>query len=120
MADILEFTYEVSGDDFTRAGRQRRVIRSIVKAYKDYTPVKVLKTIGTIRKSVKTNLTKNDLKWYAKRSGRFFDYKFKERGVPEPGEWQSGTSAGGAWIIQLNDFKKLKSDIQHFIYEDLK
>ncbi len=108
------------GDDFTRAGRQRRVIRSIVKAYKDYTPVKVLKTIGTIRKSVKTNLTKKDLKWYAKRSGRFFDYKFKERGVPEPGEWQSGTSAGGAWIIQLNDFKKLKSDIQHFIYEDLK
>ncbi len=28
--------------------------------------------------------------------------------------------AGGAWIIHLNDFGKLKSDIQKYIYEDIK
>lgn len=108
------------GDDFTRSARQRRVIRSLVKAYKTYTPLKVLSTIKVLRKKVKTNLSGSDFKWYAEHSTRFFGYKFKERGVPEAGEWQSGTSSGGAWIIQLNDFKKLKSDVQHFIYEDLK
>lgn len=108
------------GNDFTRGARQRRVIRSLVKAYKSYTPLKVLATINTLKKKVKTDLTKSDFKWYADHSGKFFGYKFKERSVPGDGEWQSGTSSGGAWIIQLNDFNKLKSDVQHYIYEDLK
>lgn len=108
------------GDDFTRSGRQRRVIRSIVGDYKNYTPTKILSVINTLRKSVKTNLTASDFKWYARHSTRFFGFKFKERCVPQAGEWQSGTSAGGAWIIQLNNFTQLKSDVQHFIYEDLK
>lgn len=109
-----------SGSDFTRAARQRRVIRSLVKAYKKYTPAKVLATINLLKKYVKTDLTKSDFKWYAEHSPKFFKYKFKERGVPGDGEWQSGTSSGGSWIIKLNDFDKLKSDIQHYIYKDLK
>ncbi len=108
-----------SGNDFTRTGRQRRVIRSLVKTYKNYTPEKVLSTINILKKSVKTDLTKEDFKWYAQHSPKFFGFKFKERCVPEDGEWQSGYSSGGAWIIQLNDFNKLKSDVQHFIYEDI-
>lgn len=109
-----------SGNDFTRSARQRRVIRSLVKTYKNLTPAKVLKTIKALRNNVKTDLSGSDFKWYAAHSPKFFGYKFKERGVPGDGEWQSGTSSGGAWIIQLNDFNKLKSDVQHFIYEDLK
>lgn len=108
------------GNDFTRGARQRRLIRSLVKSYESYTPIKALATIKTLKKHVKTDLTMSDFKWYAKRCKRFFGYKFKERSVPGDGEWQSGTSSGGAWIIQLNDFKKLKSDVQHYIYEDLK
>ncbi len=107
------------GNDFTRSARQRRVIRSLVSTYKNYTPSKVLSTIKILKKSVKTNIKGSEFKWYAERAPRFFGFKFKERGVPGDGEWQSGTSAGGAWIIQLNDFNKLKSDVQHFIYEDL-
>lgn len=109
-----------SGNDFTRTGRQRRVIQSLVTTYSNYTPDKVLATIRAIKSNVKTNLTSDDFKWYAERSGKFFSYKFKERCVPDDGEWQSGYSGGGAWIIQINDFGKLKSDIQKFIYEDIK
>ncbi len=108
------------GNDFTRSARQRRVIRSLVGTYKNYTPSKVLSTINILKKSVKTDLTAADFKWYAVHSPKFFGFKFKERSVPGDGEWQSGTSSGGAWIIQLNDFNKLKSDVQHFIYQDLK
>lgn len=109
-----------SGDDFTRTGRQRRVIQSLVTTYSNYTPDKVLATIKALKANVKTNLTSDDFKWYAERSIKFFGYKFKERCVPDDGEWQSGYSSGGAWIIQLNDFDKLKSDIQKYIYEDIK
>ena len=109
-----------SGDDFVRTSRQRRVIQAITDSYKTYTPVKVLATLNTLKEHVKTDLKASDLKWFAERSGKFFGYKFKERCVPQDGEWQSGTSDGGAWIIQLNDFSKLKSDIQKFIFEDLK
>lgn len=109
-----------SGDDFVRTSRQRRVIQALVDTYKTYTPVKVLQTLKTLSGKVKTDLTVSDFKWYADRSTKFFTYKFKERCVPQDGEWQSGYSDGGAWIIQLNDFAKLKSDIQKFIYEDLK
>ncbi len=109
-----------SGNDFTRTGRQRRVIQSIASTYSNYTPSKVLSTINILRKSVKTDLTSEDFKWYAERCTKFFGYKFAERCVPTDGEWQSGYSAGGAWIISLNNFPKLKSDIQKFIYEDIK
>ena len=109
-----------SGDDFVRTSRQRRVIQALVDTYKTYTPVKVLSTLNALKGSVRTNLTEKDLKWYAERSVRFFTYKFRERCVPQDGEWQSGYSSGGAWIIKLNDFSKLKSDIQKYIYEDLK
>ncbi len=108
------------GDDFTRSARQRRVIRSLVGTYKNYTPDKVLSTIRILRKKVKTNLTGEEFKWFASNSTRFFGFKFQERCVPQAGEWQSGTSAGGAWIIQLYNFPKLKSDVRHFIYEDYK
>ncbi len=108
------------GDDFTRSGRQRRVIRSIVGDYRNYSPSKILSVLYTLKKNVKTNLTADDLKWYAQHSTRFLGFKFQERCVPQAGEWQQGTSAGGAWIIQLNNFNQLKSDIQHYIYEDLK
>lgn len=109
-----------SGDDFMRTGRQRKVIQALVDTYKTYTPVKVLATLNVLNDKVKTDLTASDFAWYADRSPKFFKFKFKERCVPQEGEWQSGTGTGGAWIIQLNDFDKLKSDIQHFIYEDLK
>jgi LCP family protein required for cell wall assembly len=109
-----------SGNDFVRTARQRRVIQSLVSTYKNYTPSKVLSTLNILKKNVKTNLTKKDFKWFAERSPRFFKFKFKQRCVPGDGEWQSGTSSGGAWIIQINDFKKLKKDIQTNIYEDLK
>ena len=109
-----------SGDDFVRTSRQRRVIQALADTYKSYTPVKLLSTLDAIKGSVKTDLTAKDLNWYAQRSVRFFTYKFEQRCVPEDGEWQSGTSDGGAWIIQLNNFSKLKSDVQKFIYEDLK
>ena len=74
----------------------------------------------TLDGKVKTDLKLSDFEWYAERSPKFFTFKFKERCVPQEGEWQSGTGTGGAWIIELNDFDKLKSDIQHYIYEDLK
>ena len=109
-----------SGNDFVRTERQRRVIQSLVTTYKNYTPSKVLSTLDILKKHVKTNLSKKDFEWFAERSPRFFTYKFEERCVPGDGEWQSGTSAGGAWIIQINDFNKLKRDIQEYIYEDLK
>ena len=109
-----------SGDDFMRTGRQRKVIQALVDTYKTFTPVKVLATLNILKDKVKTDLTLSDLKWYAQRSPKFFTFKFAERCVPEHGEWQSGTGTGGAWIIELNDFDKLKSDIQKFIYEDLK
>ena len=109
-----------SGDDFVRTSRQRRVIQALVDTYKTYTPVKVLATINTLKEHVKTDMKPSDFKWFAQRSGKFFKYEFKERCVPQDGEWQSGTSEGGAWIIQLNDFSKLKSDIQKSIFEDLK
>ncbi|MCH5303885.1 MAG: LCP family protein [Ruminococcus sp.] len=109
-----------SGTDFTRTGRQRRVIRSLVSTYKNYTPSQVLSTIKILKNSVKTDLTSKDFKWYAEHSTKFFKFKFEERCVPDDGEWQSGYSSGGAWIIQLNNFSQLKSDVQHYIYEDLK
>lgn len=109
-----------SGDDFMRTARQRKVIQALVDTYKTYTPIKVLATLKTLDGKVKTDLNLSDFKWYADRSPKFFKFNFKERCVPQEGEWQSGTGTGGAWIIELNDFNKLKSDIQHYIYEDLK
>ena len=108
------------GTDFTRSQRQRRVITSLLTTYKNYTPDKVLSTIKTLRKHVKTNLSSDDFKWLAQRSTKFFGFKVSERTVPEDGEWSAGSSAGGAWIIELHDFAKLKKDIQQRIYEDLK
>ena len=109
-----------SGDDFVRTSRQRRVIQSISKTYKTLTPDKVLTLLMTLKGHVKTNLTADDLKWYAKYSSKFFTYGFKERCVPEDGEWQAGYSDDGQWIIQLNDFEGLKKDIQKHIFDDLK
>lgn len=108
------------GDDFTRSQRQRRVIQSLITTYSNYTPSKVLSTINTLKSHVKTNLSANDFKWLAQRSTRFFGYKVSERSVPEAGEWSSGTSSGGAWIIQIHDFAALKKEIQKRIYEDIK
>lgn len=111
---------QFSGDDFMRTGRQRRVIQSLVSTYKDYTPVKVLATLKSLLENVQTDMTAADLKWFADRSPKFFGYKFSERCVPTDGEWQSGESSDGQWIISLNDFEGLKSEIQKDIYEDLK
>ncbi len=110
-----------SGDDFMRTGRQRRVVQSIAKSFRNLTPGKLLKLIYTVKKdNVNTDLSKSDLVWYAKNSSKLLSYKFMERCVPQDGEWQAGWSDGGAWIIDLNDFEGLKSDIQKMIYEDLK
>lgn len=109
-----------SGNDFTRTGRQRRVIQSLVTTYSNYTPSKVLSTINILKKSVKTDMTGEDFKWFAERSGKFFTYKFAERCVPTDGEWSAGTSSGGAWIISLNNPSGLISSVQKFIYEDIK
>jgi LCP family protein required for cell wall assembly len=108
------------GDDFTRSQRQRRVITSLLTTYSNYTPSKVLATIKTLKKNVKTNLTGEEFKWFAERSLRFFTYKVSERTVPQDGEWSSGFSGGGAWIIKIHDFPKLKKEIQKRIYEDIK
>lgn len=108
------------GNDFTRTGRQRRVIQSLITTYSNYTPSKVLSTLKILKKNVKTDLTLEDFKWYAQRSVKFFKYKARERCVPDDGEWHSDYSSGGAWIISIDDFSGLKKEIQQYIYEDLK
>ena len=108
-----------SGDDFMRTGRQRRVIQALVNTYKDLTPDKVLSLLKELKSNVRTDMSVKDIAWYAVRSPKFFTYKFQERCVPTDGEWSSGYSDDGMWIIVLNDFAGLKSEVQHDIYEDL-
>ncbi|MGN1051506.1 MAG: LCP family protein, partial [Acutalibacteraceae bacterium] len=109
-----------SGNDFTRTSRQRRVIRSLITTYKNYTPDKVLATLKVLIKYVDTDLSAEDLSWFAQRSVKFFKYETAERCVPDDGEWHADYTSGGAWIISIDNFSGLKSDIQKYIYEDLK
>ena len=109
-----------SGSDFTRTGRQRKVIKSLISTYKSYGPSQVLSTLNNLKGNVVTDLSANDLKWLANNSPKLFDFTIEERCVPDTGEWTAGTSPGGMWIISINDWSYLTSDIQKYIYEDLK
>lgn len=109
-----------SGDDFSRTGRQRRVLQSLITSYDHYSPTQVLSTINSLKGNVQTDLTAKDFKWLAENSTEFFKFTVQGRCAPDHGEWHAGTSPGGAWIIQFNDWNKFLKDLQDDIYEDLK
>lgn len=108
-----------SGNDFTRTGRQRKVIKSLISSYKSYSPSQVLSTLNNIKGNVVTDLGADDLKWLAENSGKLFNFSIEERCVPDDGEWYASYSPAGAWIIAVNDWNYLKADIQKYLYEDL-
>lgn len=108
-----------SGDDFVRTSRQRRVIKSLISSYQSYSPTQVLSTLKNLVGNVNTDLGAKDLEWLADNSGKFFDFEIEERTAPDNGEWSAGYSSAGAWIISVNNWDQLKSDVQKFIYEDL-
>jgi LCP family protein required for cell wall assembly len=112
---------QYSGDDFTRTSRQRRMLMGLVKSYKDSTAKEILNLTNTLKKYVETDLKAKDLKWLAKNSPKFFDYKTSEKCYPEATSgWTADTSPVGAWIISINSWDDTKSDLAHYIYTDLK
>lgn len=109
-----------SGNDFVRTDRQRRVIQSLISKYKNLSSSQVLSTINALKGYVATDLTAKNFQWYAERAPKYFQYEIVEKRAPDDGQWSQGYSPAGAWIISVNNWDSLKSDIQKFIYEDLK
>ncbi len=108
-----------SGNDFVRTSRQRRVIEALINRYANSSASQLLSTANALVGNVSTDLTTEDFEWYAERGSKFLNYDTEGRCVPDDGEWSQSYSSAGAWIIQVNNWDTLKSDVQKYIYEDL-
>ncbi|MDP4119529.1 MAG: LCP family protein [Bacillota bacterium] len=112
----------VSGNDFDRVTRQKKLLSSVMSRFKTANLTQILDITKQVGPLVTTDLTKDGITSLIYNSLTYLNYSYNEFRIPEGdlgAGWSYGTASDGGSVVQINDWDKTRKDLATFIFEDL-
>ena len=98
--------------DFSRTGRQRKLLMEIIRSYKDQKLTRMLKMVKEIAPMVQTDISKSDLTGYAVALFPMFSSAtIRTQALPVEGGYRDAKIGGKAVLVP--DLEKNKHALQH-------
>lgn len=109
----------ISGDDWDRTSRQRKLIETVFESMKDASLTQIVSIVGSVGPLVTTNLKKDEITALVSHSLTYLQYDVEQYYVPEEGLWyyDNDTSAGS--VISITDMEAQRLAFAEFVYEEL-
>lgn len=109
----------ISGDDFDRTTRQRKLINTVFNDFKSASLPQIIAIIGKVGPMVTTNFKNNEITALVSQSLKYLKYDMEEYSVPQDGLWYDYTTSLKEMVLQISDWDESRRQLAEFIYEDL-
>ena len=112
----------ISGDDWDRTSRQRKLLTKITKDFKDADIGQIISIVNSAAPYIRTNLKKDEIKDLVFNSLKYMKYDMEQSSVPQEGLWDYNEEGDEIWevagsCIVINDLEKQRIVLRNFIYE---
>lgn len=112
--------YSFSGDDWDRTERQRKLLETIMKSFKEEASLKdIVAIVNEIGPLITTNLKKNDITFLVSNSLTYLSYDMEELSIPTQPNWEYGKTDDLQSVIVITDWDQVRYDLASFVYEEL-
>ncbi|GHU83315.1 LytR family transcriptional regulator [Clostridia bacterium] len=115
--DINHPEFTVSGDDFDRTERQRKMLKKLMSDFKGANVAEIIRIIGEIGPMITTNLDNDELTGLVANSMTYLKYDVEELSLPTEANYRYGWYWEQS-ILFITDWIQLRRDLAHFIFED--
>ncbi len=114
----------LSGDDWDRTSRQRKLLEKMVTDLKGADLGKIVSIVSSIGPKITTNLKKDEITGLVANSLTYIGYEVVQNYVPKEGLWYYNNPEDESWdiagsCIMIADMEAQRVALAEFIYEDL-
>ena len=112
----------ISGDDWDRTSRQRKLITKMTKDLKDANVNQLISIVNSVAPYIRTNLKKDEIRDLVFSALSYMKYDIKQKSIPDEGLWDYNEEGDAIWeevgsCIVINDFAEQRYKLREFIYE---
>ncbi len=104
------------GSDYDRTGRQRNVIKAVIKKLKGANLAQITELISTIGPMITTNFKTSEISRLVTKSLTYLNYQMEEFRLPTDDNVRNETYSK-KMVLVINDMIKARNDLAKFIYE---
>lgn len=124
--------YSFDGDDWTRTGKQRKLITTIIESFKTKADLSdIVEIVNKVGPCVTTNLKKNDITYLVSNAPAYLKYEMFQTSVPVNKEYQEGDGSSDmssdtvTWhydqneagsVIIIDDWNTVRTQLAEFVY----
>ena len=114
----------ISGDDWDRTNRQRKLLTKMVTDLKGADFGKIISIVNSIGPKITTNLKKDEITGLVSNALTYINYEVVQNYVPNEGLWYYNKPGDESWdnagsCIMIADMEAQRVALAEFVYEDL-
>lgn len=114
----------LSGDDWDRTSRQRKLLTKMVTDLKGADLAKIISIVNMVGPKITTNLKKDEITGLVSNALTYINYDIEQSYVPKEGLWYYNGPEDESWdiagsCIMIADMQAQRVALAEFVYEDL-
>ena len=114
----------ISGDDWDRTSRQRKLLTKMVSDLKGASLDKIIAVVDMIGPKITTNLKKDEIMGLVSNALTYIDYEMAQNYIPNEGLWYYNSPGDESWdiagsCIHVTDMEAQRKALAAFVYEEL-
>ena len=114
----------LSGDDWDRTSRQRKLLTKMVTDLKGADLTKIISIVNMVGPKITTNLKKDEITGLVSNALTYINYTIEQSYVPKEGLWYYNGPEDESWdiagsCIMIADMQAQRVALAEFVYEDL-
>lgn len=113
----------ISGDDWDRTSRQRKLIEKMFNDMKSADLTKIISIVSSVGPMITTNLKKDEITALVSHAPTYLGYEVAQNYIPTEGLWAYNNPSDESWAIAgsciiIADMDAQRLTLAKFIYED--
>ncbi|MCR5636885.1 MAG: LCP family protein [Clostridiales bacterium] len=105
-----------SGSDFTRTQRQRNVLKTLMKEFKDASITQIIGIANEVGPLITTDLSYSEITVLVANALTYLKYDVCEFRLPTDTNYGDVITSGGAWVLVVNDWNQARNELVDFVF----
>ncbi len=109
--------FVVSGDDFDRTQRQRKLLNAVLNDMKGASLTQIIDIVSKVCPMITTNLKKDEITSLVSNSLTYLSYEFEEYRVPGDELYRNYETEEALQVLDITDWYAQRKELALFIFE---
>ncbi len=109
--------FVVSGDDFDRTQRQRKLLNAVLNDMKGASLTQIIDIVSKVGPMITTNLKKDEITSLVSNSLTYLSYEFEEYRVPGDELYRNYETEEALQVLDITDWYAQRKELALFIFE---